>query len=232
VLYLHGGGCVMGSPANSRDLLARISRVAGVSALALDYRLAPEHPFPAAVEDATAAYQWLLEKGFAPEHVVIGGDSAGGGVAYQALASWRNAGVPLPAAAFFLSPQTDFLHYDGESYVTRAHLDPYVTKKMARQISSQYAAGARPDADRSLLCLVDADLRGFPPMLIQVGDHELLLSDALRLGDLAREAGVDVTVDVWDQMWHVFQNVAALVPEAQRAIDKLGHFIHRHLGLG
>lgn len=227
VVCLHGGGFIMGSPAAHREIVARISTASGSRALSVDYRLVPEHPFPAAVEDVTRAYRWLLDQGEEPSRIALGGESAGGGLALQALLSMRDEGTALPRAAFFLSPVTDWVSLDGDSYSSRATLDPMVTPDQCRFTSSLYV-GANP-AETPLLRPAEMDLSGLPPMWIQAGDHEILLSDAERLARRATEAGVEVDFKVWPGMWHVFQAAAMVVPEGKTSIEELGRFIRRHL---
>jgi len=227
ILHLHGGAFVTGSPAVHRELAARISASAGVSVLSLDYRLVPEHAFPAAVEDARFAYQWLLSQGYSPSRLVLGGESSGGGLALQALLTMKEEGIPLPNAAFFLSPVTDWVGFDGESYVTRATADPLVTLSQCRFTASLYV-GDHP-VDTPLLRPTEMDLTGLPPMWIQVGDHEVLLSDAERLAHRAARAGVKVDFKVWPGLWHVFQGAARLVPEARDSIEELGRYVRKHL---
>jgi monoterpene epsilon-lactone hydrolase len=223
ILYFHGGGFIMGSPETHSELAARIALASRARALSIDYRLAPEHPFPAAVEDAVAAFQWLLDDGYPAVTIVIGGDSAGGSLALQTLISLRDERKPLPRAAFMMSPQTEWLRFDGESYTTRAKQDPFVTRKMCQLSASLYIGES--DADKRSLSLRTIDLARLPRMLIHVGDCEVLLSDAVALAEKARIAGVDATLAVWPGMWHVFQSSAAIVPEARRAIDKIGAFV-------
>lgn len=228
ILYFHGGAFVQGSPATHRELAARISHAVGVAVLSIDYRLAPEHPFPAAVDDATSAYRWLLERGHAPARLMVGGDSSGGGLALQALLSLRGEGVPLPAAAFFMSPVTDWVALDGESFTTRAGLDPIVNPAQCRSTASLYAGGSASDSP--LLRPVEMDLTGLPPLWIHVGDYEVLLSDAERLASRAAEAGVEVVFKIWPGMWHVFQTAARYVPEARESLDDLALFLRGRLG--
>ena len=222
ILYLHGGGYVMGSINTHRAMIARISRAAQAKALALDYRLAPEHPFPAAVEDATAAYRWLLAQGYKPGRIIIAGDSAGGGLTVAALLAIREAKLPMPAGAVSISPWTD-LEGTGESIRTRAAKDVMVTQDNLAQSARQYY-GAN-DPKNPLISPVHADFRGLPPMLIHVGDAEILLDDATRLAERARAAGVKVELEVWDEMPHVWHVFAKILPEGQQAIDKIGKFV-------
>ena len=227
LLYLHGGGWIMGSPRTHRSLVAGLARGAGVRALSLDYRLAPEHPFPAALDDCVAAYDWLLASGFEPGRIVIAGDSAGGNLALAVLLRLRDAGTPLPAAAVLLSPATD-LGLAGASHTTRRALDPYLARADLEAIVAAYA-GTRDRAEPYLSPLF-ADLHGLPPMLIHVGDHEVLLDDAVRLGERALAAGVEARTVVWPGMMHVFQNLAPFVPEARRANREIAAFVRSRVG--
>jgi acetyl esterase/lipase len=227
ILYLHGGGFIMGSPATHRELAARISAVSGMSMLVVDYRLAPEHPFPAAMHDAVAAYRWLLGEGFRPEHLAVGGDSAGGGLALQTLLALRDEDIPLPAAAFFLSPVTDMVHLDGESYRTRAAADPFIVSESCRSMMPYYVGDNDPATP--LLTPYKMDLAGLPPLRIHVGDHEVLLSDAVRFAERARECGVDAELKVWPGLWHVFQAAARFIPEGRESIGEIGRFIVNHV---
>ncbi|UCD75925.1 MAG: alpha/beta hydrolase [Phycisphaerales bacterium] len=227
VLFLHGGACIMGSPATHRELASHVALAGAARVLVIDYRLAPEHPFPAAVEDAMKAYRSLMEEGLSSNHIVIGGDSSGGGLTLQTLISLRDAGTPLPRAAFFLSPQTDWIRFDGESFKTRARKDPLMTLSTCRFTASCYVG--QNDPSTPLLSPAHMNLSGLPPMLIHAGDREILLSDATRLADGAHEAGVNVTFKVWDGLWHGFHASASVVPEARRAISELGMFVREHL---
>jgi acetyl esterase/lipase len=227
ILYLHGGGFIMGSPATHRELAARVSSAGGACVLSLGYRLLPEYPFPAALDDARTAYRWLLERGYASDQLIIGGDSSGAGLALQTLISLRDEGVPLPCAGFFMSPVTDWVEPGGESFATRAALDSLVSPAQCRQTSSMYVAS---HGDSPLLRPTETNLAGLPPLWIQVGDHEVLLSDAERLADRAAEAGVEVDFKIWPGMWHVFQSAAQYVPESRQSIEELGLFLQRRLG--
>jgi acetyl esterase/lipase len=227
VLYLHGGGYVVGSLATHRGLAGRLSRAAAARVLLLAYRLAPEHPFPAALDDATAAYRWLLASGIKPTRLAIAGDSAGGGLTIATLVALRNAGTPLPAASVCLSPWID-LEGTGASVTTKAHLDPVVQPDVLRQLAAWYLGGADPHTP--LAAPLYADLRGLPPLLVQVGTAEILLDDATRLVDRATAAGVAVTLEAWDDMVHVWQLFASMLQEGQQAIDAIGAFIRKHAG--
>jgi acetyl esterase/lipase len=227
VLYLHGGAFVAGSPATHRELAARVSRAAGAPVLSVDYRLAPEHPFPAAVQDAERAFRWLLDHGHAPERLIVGGDSSGGGLALQTLLTLRDGGVPLPAAAFFMSPVTDWVDLSSDSFAARATWDPLVTPAQCRYTASLYAGS--PAADSPLLRPTQMDLSGLPPLWIHVGEDEILLGDAERLASRAAEAGVEVTFKVWPGMWHGFQAAARYVPEARQSLEELARFLRERL---
>lgn len=229
ILSLHGGAFVTGSPATHRELMARISQAAGVEVLSVGYRLAPEHPFPAAIQDTLEVYQWLLEEGHASARIVLGGESSGGGLALQALLIMKREEIPLPKAAFFLSPVTDWVGLDGESYQTRARRDPLLARNQCRATAALYV-GDHP-ADDTLLRPATMDLTGLPPMWIQVGDHEILLSDAQRLAERGRQNGVEVDFKAWPGMWHVFQSTARWVPEARGSVRELGRFVRSQLGI-
>ena len=225
VLYLHGGGYVVGSPASHRELAGRLSAAAGARVLVIDYRLAPEHPFPAAVDDATAAYRWLFEQGVDPSRTAVCGDSAGGGLAVAALVALRDAGDPMPAAGVCLSPWVD-LEGLGESMTARAKLDLMVGREGLLESAAMYLAGA--DARTPLAAPLYADLQGLPPLLIQVGTSETLYDDSIRLEGRARAAGVDVTLQTWEEMVHVWHLFAPLLPEGQQAIEAIGEFLKEH----
>ena len=222
VLYLHGGGYVIGSPRSHRHLAAAVAAAAAASALLLDYRLAPEHPYPAAVDDAVAAYRWLLDQGTAPGHVVVAGDSAGGGLTVATLLALREAGVPLPAGGVCISPWVD-LSCGGESYRTKAAVDPIVQRAGVDQMARAYLGDTPPRTP--LASPLFADLGGLPPLLIHVGSDEVLLDDAVQLADRARAAGVDATLEVWDRMIHVWHWFLPMLDEAKDAIDGIGRFV-------
>jgi len=224
ILYLHGGGYVIGSINTHREMVSRLSRASGARGLVIDYRLAPEHPHPAAVDDALAAYRWLLEQGAEPRRVVVAGDSAGGGLTVATLVAIRDAGLPLPAGGAPLSPWVD-LEGVGESMTTRAAEDPIVQREPLLEMAALYLAGAH--ARTPLAAPLHADLRGLPPLLIQVGTAETLLDDAARLAEKARAAGVDVTYEPWEEMIHVWQLFAPMLPEGQQAIERIGEWTRK-----
>jgi acetyl esterase/lipase len=192
--------------------------------LAVDYRLAPEYPFPAALDDCVAAYRWLLSNGVSPDQIVIAGDSAGGNLTLSTALILRDAGDPLPAALICISPMTD-LACTGETYWTNK--DPMLAPQVALDMARQYAGNTPLDAP--LLSPHYADLHGLPPLLIHAGEHELLLSDAIRLAERARCAGVDTRLQVWPGMWHVWHLFTPFLPEAVEAVEDIGVFIRANL---
>lgn len=222
VLYLHGGGYVIGSPRSHRHLAAAIAGAAAASALLLDYRLAPEHPFPAAVEDATAAYRWLLDQAIAPEHIVIAGDSAGGGLTVATLLALHEARVPLPAGGVCISPWVD-LTCSGASYRTMAAADPIVRRAGVEEMARAYLGATPPRTP--LASPLFADLRGLPPLLIHVGSDEVLLDDAVLLAERAKAGGVDATLEIYDRMIHVWHWFLPMLDEAQTAVEAIGRFV-------
>lgn len=226
IMYLHGGAYQLGSPATLRHLVALLSAAAQARAFSVDYRLAPEHPFPAAVEDAVAAYRWLLAAGHDPASVAIAGDSAGGGLALATLVALRDAGDPLPAAAVAMSPWTD-LALTGESLRTRADAEVMLKPAGMPQTAALYLAGADPR--HPYASPLYAELHGLPPILIHVGDAEVILDDSTRFAACARLAGVDVTLEIWDEMPHVFQAFAGLLPEADQAVAQIGSWLRDHV---
>ena len=226
ILYLHGGAYTMGSCTTHRALASRIAIAGKAPAVQPEYRLAPEHPFPAALQDCVAAYRWLVDYGISPQKIVVAGDSAGGGLAVALALSLRDDDVPLPAAIACMSPWAD-LALTGESLGTRANVDPVCSLEQSRLHAGHYVGKADPRA--ALVSPVYADLHGLPPVLIHVGDREILLSDATRLAARAREHGVDVELKVWEGMWHVWHLFAAWLPEGQQAVDEIGAFISKHI---
>ncbi|HTO71516.1 MAG TPA: alpha/beta hydrolase [Myxococcota bacterium] len=227
VLYLHGGGYVLGSIGTHRELAARISAASAARCLLIDYRLGPEHRFPAAVEDAVAAYRFLLDAGYAPGHLAIAGDSAGGGLTVATLLAIRDAKLPLPATGVCISPWVD-LEGIGESMTTKADVDPMVQKAPLVVLAKHYLGGADPRSP--LASPIYADLRGLPPLLVQVGTSETLLDDSTRLAERARRAGVEVELEAWPDMIHVWHAFAALLPEGREAIERVGAHLRKRLG--
>jgi len=226
LLYLHGGAFVIGSAQDYRSVFAELGRAAGVKVVAPDYRLAPEHPFPAAVDDALASYRALLER-HAPASIVLAGDSAGGGLVTSLLVAARDAGLPLPAGALLLSPWVD-LACQGRSMTTKAAADPSITRPGLLANAALYL-GRKP-ADTPLASPLHADLAGLPPMLLQVGTAEILLDDALRLATRAAEANVEVRLSVWPDMPHVWHFFGFMLEEGRRAVAEAGDFLRARLG--
>jgi epsilon-lactone hydrolase len=222
ILFLHGGSFNSGSIASHRTLAGNVAFASKGRALLIDYRLAPEHPFPAAVEDAVAAYEWILGQGCAPSQIVVAGDSAGGTLTLALLIFLRDHNRPLPAAAVCLSPAPD-LTFSGESWVFNSKKDLMLDERKERKSIEIYLKGADPRAP--LASPYFGDLQGLPPMLIQIGSHELLLSDSMRFAQKAKEAGVEVTLEVWPEMQHEWQFAAKVLPEGKRAIANIGAFV-------
>ena len=224
--YLHGGAYLMGSPGTHRKMVSHIARKCGLRALLPDYALAPEHPYPHGLNDCLAVYRELLRAGEEPESIVIGGDSAGGGMSMAVMLSLRDAGDPLPQAAVLLSPWLD-LSAQGESMTTRAGQDPWFVPAHMPRIADYYCKESqRRDP---LVSPVYADVRGLPPMLVQVGDCEILLSDSTRLTGNVTAAGGQVVLQVWPDMWHVFQYFIGQMPESKRAIADIADFVGQQL---
>jgi acetyl esterase/lipase len=227
LLYLHGGGYVFGSCATHRQMASYIARAGGVRALLPEYRLAPEHPFPAAIEDIVRLYRALLDGGYSPRNIVIAGDSAGGGLALATLLTLRDAGDALPAAACLLSPWLD-LTGSGESMRTNAQRDPWFKPEFMPLLVRHYCA----DDERAhpLVSPVFADLSDLPPLYVQVCDDEILLSDSTRVVEKARAAGGEADLETYSGLWHVFQAFARQVPESRAAVARIGSYIERKLG--
>ena len=226
VMYLHGGGYVIGSIVSHARLVGHIAKAAGVRALNVDYRLAPEAPHPAAVTDAVTAYRWLLDQGIAADKIVIAGDSAGGGLTIATLLAIRDQGLAHPVAAVALSPWID-LEGTGESMTSRAHVDLMVDGPALKVMADLFLNGQSPHDP--LAAPLHADFTGLPPIYIQVGDEETLLDDSSRLAELAGAAGVDVRIDVFPEMQHVFQMSVGNLPEADEAVAKIGEYVRHAL---
>jgi monoterpene epsilon-lactone hydrolase len=222
IMYLHGGGYTTGSPVSHRDLIGRIAQACRAQVLALNYRLAPEHPFPAALEDAQSAYFWLIEQGHDPRRIALAGDSAGGGLLLALLVTLRDSGQPRPAAAVCISPWTD-LAFTGASVASQAAEDPMLSVAMLQPMAEAYLAGQ--DARLPLASPLYADLHNLPPLMIQVGEHEILRDDAVRLAERARAQGVDIRLTEADGLWHVWHVCAPFLLEARDAIAALGRFV-------
>jgi acetyl esterase/lipase len=226
LLYLHGGAYISGNPQGYRGLAAELARATGARGIALDYRLAPEHPFPAAVDDAVAGYEALLARGFAPGRIVIAGVSAGGGLTMALLLALRDKGLPQPAAALLISPWAD-LTGKAASHSTKAAEDPTLTAEALRISADYYLGGA--SAEHPLASPIHADLSGLPPLLIQVGSAEILLDDAVALAAAAGRANAAVRLEIWPDMPHVWHAFAFMLPEGQKAIDTAGAFLRAAL---
>jgi len=226
ILYFHGGGFRLGSVVSHRDLIARIAQASGCRVLAINYRLAPEHRFPAALEDALAAYRWMRGQGLTPQNIALAGDSAGGNLMLTTMLSLRDRGEPPPAAGALMSPWTD-LAASGESYQSRAAADPIHQRPMILALARAYL-GESGDFRNPLASPLYADLSGLPPLLIQAGDRETVRDDATVLAEKAKAAGVDTELQVWDGMIHVFQMFAE-IPQAREAVAAIAAFLRRHL---
>ncbi len=227
ILYFHGGGFRLGSVSSHRELIARISAASGCRVLAINYRLAPEHRFPAQLEDAAAAYAWMLSQGLRSEDIAFVGDSAGGNLVLSTMLDLRERRQALPAAGILMSPWTD-LAATGASYVSRADADPIHQRPMILALAKNYL-GKDGDPRHPLASPLYADLASLPPLLIQVGDRETVLDDSIMFADKARAAGTEVELQVWDGMIHVFQMFAAELPEACQAIDSIAAFLSERL---
>jgi len=226
VLYFHGGVYVIGDAFLAADLASQVGRRTQAKVISVDYRLAPEHPYPAAVDDALAAYEALLQSGVDASNIVFAGESAGGGLAVATLINARDHGLPLPAAAFVMSPMTD-LTLAGKTMETRRDADPLFTRELLQKRVNDYTAGQ--DAALPLMSPIFADLAGLPPLIIQAGTNELLLDDAVRLAGQAAAANVEVTLEITPGVPHVFQAYSAILDEAAAALDRAGQFLSAHL---
>lgn len=224
LFYLHGGAYCFGSCSSHRGLVSRLARACESRALLIEYRLAPEHPFPAALEDSTAVYRELIRAGVRPENLVIGGDSAGGGLTVATLLALRDGGDPLPAAAVLLSPWTD-LEGTGESMKTRADVEPWLDPDKISEVAKLYLRDLDPRHPH--VSPIYADLHDLPPILVHVGNDECLLDDSVRLVERARNDGVETEFKIWEEMWHVFH--AFPIPEALQAIKEIGSFVRSRL---
>lgn len=227
IMFLHGGGYVSGSIKSHRHMIAQAGREAGTRTLALDYRLAPEHPFPAALDDALTGYRFLLSQGFLPENIVIAGESAGGGLAIATLVSLREAGTALPACAWCSSPWAD-LEMSGGTMQTKAAVDPLIQRPYLQELAAAYLQGR--DARMPMVSPIYADLRGLPPLLIQVGSDETLLDDAIRLAGVAAAADVRTTLQVWPSMIHAWHLFYAQLADGRRSLAEMGAFVRATLG--
>jgi acetyl esterase/lipase len=226
VLYFHGGVYVISDAFLAAGLASQIGRRTEAKVISVDYRLAPEHPYPAAVDDALTAYAALLDSGIAPSDIAFAGDSAGGGLAIATLVNARDHGLPLPAAAYVLSPYVD-LSLAGTTMETKRDVDPLLSRELLEPRVADYTAGQ--DAALPLISPVFADLSGLPPLIIQAGSHEVLLDDAVRLAHQAATADVEVTLEITPRVPHVFQAYSQMLDEAEAALDRAARFLSAHL---
>lgn len=227
ILYLHGGGYIFCSAQTThKDLLWRLSQSARCRVLAVDYRLAPEHPYPAAIEDTITIYQWLLKQNYRSEHIAVVGDSAGGGLTYGSVLKIRDMGLPLPACTVAMSPWTD-LAITGESIITNLKRDTLIPGDGLAQGAEYYLNGADPRTPYA--SPLYGDHRGMPPTLIQVSSDEVLLDDSRRLAAKYKAAGVSVEIEIWQGLPHVWQSLAMFIPEGRTAIKKIGEYLRKHL---
>ncbi|CBL46531.1 lipolytic enzyme [gamma proteobacterium HdN1] len=224
LLYLHGGGYVVGSPATHRNITSRLARYGRCRVLAINYRKSPEYPFPYALEDAVAAYRFLLGEGYAPERITIAGDSAGGNLTFLTAIALRDRGLPAPAGIIGISPWTD-LSSSGDSYRSLRSADPMIPARRVRHAALLHANGLPLDSPK--LSPLFADLHDLPRTLVHVGGNEVLLSDALRFVDRARNYGVNADVRIWPNAPHVFQIFAGIVPQSKQSLREIGHFMRR-----
>ena len=226
ILYTIGGGYISGTCNDHRTLVAKVAQTSGIAVLMFDYRLAPEHPFPAALEDALTAYRWILEQGTTPENIVIMGESAGGGLCLATLLAVRDQGLPLPAGAVALSPWTD-LKLTGDSYRTKANV--CISPPGMSTVCSKYYVGDH-DPTEPWISPLYGDLHGLPPLFINVGDYETMRDDSTRFAAKAKAAGVDTTLMVGKKMIHCYPLMAPMFPEATQALEEVCHFIKQRLG--
>jgi monoterpene epsilon-lactone hydrolase len=222
LLYFHGGGWFMGSTRSCRSLVSHLAYSTQLRALSINYRLAPEHPFPAGLQDCISAYEWLQQQGFSARRIIVAGDSAGGNLALAMLLALKQAGNPLPACCVALSPITD-LTLTGKSINANLNKDPILSSIKSKHLFDDYITVHDPH--EPLISPLYGDLHGLPPLLIHVGGHEPLLDDAVRFAERARAAGVDVELAVWPQMFHTFQMFVDVLPEARKAVDHITNFI-------
>ena len=218
LMYLHGGGYLVGSPLTHRNITSRLAHLGDCSVFAIDYRKSPEHKYPAALDDSVVSYQWLLDQGYKPENIVIAGDSAGGNLTLVTTLALRDRGLPLPAGIVCISPWTD-MTCSGESYITRKDVEPMIPPHKVKDAANMYI-GNVPAHDPRVSPLF-ADYEGMPPMLIHVGDHEILLHDSINLHIKAKQHGVDSDIKIWKEAPHVFQIFAGLAPQSSQALKEI-----------
>ena len=223
ILYLHGGGYVTGSIEDHRMMCGLLANATGAKVLLPEYRLAPEHPFPAALDDALKVYQWLLDQGYSSANMIIAGDSAGGGLSIATVLALKKKSGSLPAAVVCLSPWTD-LALTGQSHTTKAKAEAILNKDVLHEWALCYTDES--NLTNPLVSPVHGDFHGFPPLLIQVGSEEILLDDSTLLAEKARSAGVDVILKIWDGMWHVWQALGDLIPENKKTFEEIGEFVN------
>ncbi|MFZ5757182.1 MAG: alpha/beta hydrolase [Pseudomonadota bacterium] len=226
-IYLHGGGYFFGSPRSHRTLTWRISQAGRMKVLAVDYRQPPDHEYPAPIWDVVRVYRWLLARGYEPQNIFIGGDSAGGNLTLVSMLKFRELGLPLPAGAVLISPWAD-LTATGDSLRENARHEPYIPVNVLKFLARVYAGEHSPHDP--FLSPIYGDYSGFPPLLIQVGGNEVLLSDAERVEAAAKKARIPVKLTVYPGMMHVFQALAYFIPEGKEAVREIGRFIHKHVG--
>ncbi len=225
IIHFHGGGYVTGGADSHLMMCISMAQTLKIKILLPEYRLAPEHPFPAAVMDAVKVYRWVLAQGYLPKDIVISGDSAGGGLSLASVLELRDSGDLLPAAVVCISPWTD-LTFTGRSHIHKAKTDPILLTEVLREWADHYSGEEK--RDHPLLSPVYADFHGFPPLLIQVGSEEILLDDAIMLAEKAKADRVDVTLKVWDELWHVWAALGDLIPESKKSIEEIGRFLDNH----
>jgi acetyl esterase/lipase len=228
IFHVHGGGFALGSAASSVGFASDLARKAGMSAITVDYRLAPEHPYPAALDDVTAAYQALLEREGAGAQIVLSGESAGGTLALELLIAAKQRGLVMPAAAVLFSPMTD-LTVTGDSFTTKADVDPNITADAIRTRVNDYLNGTGIDPADPMVSPIFADLTGLPPLLVQAGSHEVLLDDATRLATRTAANDVAVILDITPDVGHVFQAFSAILDEGDQALTRAGNFLQAHV---
>ena len=228
ILHMHGGGFSLGSAAGSVGFVSDLARKAGMSAITVDYRLAPEHPYPAALQDVAAVYQALLQRETSGAQIVVSGESAGGNLALELLIAGKQRGMEMPAAMVLFSPMTD-LTVTGDSYTTKADADPNITAAAIRTRANDYLNGTGTDPADPLVSPIFADLTGLPPLLVQAGSHEVLLDDATRLATRAAADDVAITLDITPDVGHVFQAFSAVLDEGDEALTRAGTFLQAHV---
>ncbi len=226
ILYLHGGGYVTGSIEDHRMMCGLLANSTEAQVLSPEYRLAPEHPFPAALDDSLKVYQWLVDQGYSSTNIIVAGDSAGGGLSVATVLALKERSESLPAAVVCLSPWVD-LALKGQSHTTKAKVEAMLQTDVLREWALCYTDES--NLINPLVSPIYGDFHGFPPLLIQVGSEEILLNDSILLAEKARTDGVDVTLKVWEGMWHVWQALGELIPENKKTFEEIGEFVSVHL---